>query len=1372
MPDTIGNISVPEPGQSGTFPLIPDFGYGHSHKPQIDVYEFGSANEKIEQRFLVGHGATRFHIRCGNMSETERKALRDFWEARKGPYQSFTFNSPSDDGQTTDANEVRFEQEPLTFEYLADCLSSTGITLVHVTTSFPVYNLASTETRFPGGTLSAAMLAQVQRFVPLVKIVPREAGYPAIYLSDRRCTIDSQLYQARLIGMPSGISQGIGGVSDQARFVFGNADKVMRDLSNDTNLYHASIEYSLYHIGTEIKLDTWKGEIVDFDGPQGTPEFTVLAADGLRELRLMYPPRTISPKCWKIFDGPDGACPFTASGTLDTGAFPLASAASCDKGWGSPNGCQAHSMYRHFGGIVADPQAVAIKDNSTGTWGFGRPTLTSVSLIDNTVAGEVIPEVYGPNIPVNLKMVSGREEGDFYQGVAVACEGPVTWSADINKHRLDGQAAHGPGVLGFRSSNGQDPAATGSGVFPSSSDHEFALADPGGFTSATPFAAGTAFLNIKRTDAKGFQASKVQEHQMTGLVEAGMGGWKWTAAPSTRSWMASNSNPIWINVNMLMRAKGLRLGQNLSSTQLDLAETFFDVQSAIDAATICDTVVDKVLGAGTETQFQFRGVLQEQKALRDWQQEVLNNCLGYWINSAGKVKYGIRVNSSAVHAFTAGNVILNSVRLRPRAPAFNRISGNFANEELENYAMDRLPLDSEEHAQLLGSDIAPQWLDADANLAGTFSRSQCARIIITALREELGGLTADDWKCARNISFQTTVLALGTEAGMVCSLTHDEMPTRAASAAPPNYGEFRVTGWSLDGFVITLHGTTTTDDMYNYVIGPKPPDAAPGEIPVEKQNVVLLLQPWFPHQTFPPSADPLLDMTDFQFDIEQNYESMYDKVTIPSAKITGMHPVTETLYKAPKIAAFSTSTSGGSIPNNSYVTVAITAMDSNGVSSAMSEPVGILVGSSGNAHKITLTGITWPAGTVGYRLYAAVDRRQISMQDQGRASQPDPLDLTHIGNVRKIGLPDPNFGYLRVRARQREHAGVVGYENTIGQLSSLHNANAGWTTDMWAGRIVSVYGDRSDGKAGIWNFTITANTDKKLTLDRNPGTEGVETGDVFTIRMYANIHSANTIGDALHVNPQYPAGNDVDGDVGYLVRIIAGTGAGQEKRILSNTATTYTIDGTWETEPDATSIFVVDRSTWEVEVNVARLPTSREGDVQVEAFLPLKNLNGTTLYIEAATIDHLGRACPSTHNSWREIYVFGAGDLGGAKATFGINVGADISGPTYDVTEHFDIEIAGAPFELVMNQKDWVDSGMDTIIDILVRDPYASDPSWYSIFPFDSSYAFNPTIPSGEDGNFTHTVFVDGLTFHVGQQLRLDVLSGVASGALFKLRWH
>ncbi len=273
MPDTIGTIAVPEIAVSGTFPIVPEYPYGRASHPDVAIHQFGTGNAKIEQRFLLGTGARRFTVRRTWMNDTQRVALRNFWESKYGPLGAFTYNAPNDDGNGTTAFTCRFANEPLSWQMVADWVCSVGVTLIEIPSSSPVYALNSTVTRFPSGALQNALLSQVQQVVPLIKIQPLQAGYPAIYLSDRRCTIGAQLYLPRLIDF-DGISQGMGNESDDASFTFGNADRVMRDLANDVDLYRASLEFSLFHVGTGIKVDLWKGDIVNWTLDAG-PEFKV-----------------------------------------------------------------------------------------------------------------------------------------------------------------------------------------------------------------------------------------------------------------------------------------------------------------------------------------------------------------------------------------------------------------------------------------------------------------------------------------------------------------------------------------------------------------------------------------------------------------------------------------------------------------------------------------------------------------------------------------------------------------------------------------------------------------------------------------------------------------------------------------------------------------------------------------------------------------------------------------------------------------------------------------------------------------------------------------------------------------------------------------
>ncbi|MCL4851669.1 MAG: hypothetical protein KJZ78_09840, partial [Bryobacteraceae bacterium] len=218
----------------------------------------------------------------------------------------------------------------------------------------------------------------------------------------------------------------------------------------------------------------------------------------------------------------------------------------------------------------------------------------------------------------------------------------------------------------------------------------------------------------------------------------------------------------------------------------DLAETLFDVDAALAAAAICDESVTKLVGSGSETQFRFRGILQEEKPLRDWIQEVLINCLGYYTFTFGKLKIGIRENSSVVEAFTEGNTIFQSLQLAPAKPSFNHLTANFADEDY-NFVGNSVTVYDIDHATLIGGAAGALFLKSNVNLAGTFTKSQAARVISVRMREELGGITSTEWKRAREVNFRTTVLALNTEPGMVCSMTHPDMPNGS--------GEFRVLSW-------------------------------------------------------------------------------------------------------------------------------------------------------------------------------------------------------------------------------------------------------------------------------------------------------------------------------------------------------------------------------------------------------------------------------------------------------------------------------------------------------------------------------------------------------------------------------------------------
>ena len=308
-----------------------------------------------------------------------------------------------------------------------------------------------------------------------------------------------------------------------------------------------------------------------------------------------------------------------------------------------------------------------------------------MSLVADSIYDQVIPEIYtDTEMPVNCKVAAGRDESDFYEALGIVGEGPLVAFTDAAYEdldgdgkqetfvgsTLDGQAHHGyPGQhLRPPRSLGNDPAGADEWFSLDQSGNQtggdWRKVYSGNSTYKDNFAAGTAFLVIRRSDAKGLQLSKPGDHAMIANVQLGMSGWVWTG-PGVRV------------VRPAAHESGLDRGQHAAPGARPPAGRGRHVRAVGSRGDVLRRArrrstrrrsatqsVTKLVGAGSETQFKFRGTLQEEKPLRDWLQEVLMNCLGYYTFSFGKLKIGVRENSSVVEAFTAGNIVFRSLQAR------------------------------------------------------------------------------------------------------------------------------------------------------------------------------------------------------------------------------------------------------------------------------------------------------------------------------------------------------------------------------------------------------------------------------------------------------------------------------------------------------------------------------------------------------------------------------------------------------------------------------------------------------------------------------------------------------------------------------------
>ena len=599
MSDTIGRITVPAVVNSGlTFPLTTQFPFGFSVDRPMIVHRFGSLDAKQEQRYFVGIGPRKFQFKRAVIRKTEIDQLRTFWESMQGPWQSFAYTVPNADG-TTSSVQVTFEQTPISFAQMVNA-AQVGLSLIEVVSSAPSYPVTSVCVRFPSTALSTALLAEVQQIIPLIHIRVRETAVPDIWLSDRRVTVtdnaggaiqaamgwagSSQTYIPRLTGIGEQgsdvlISQDIRGSSDSVRLTFGNADRVMTQLANDTDLKWAEIDLCLLHVNSGTILQLWKGVIQNFTS-DGTANFPMQCSDGFFQIMNQYPVRQVSRQCWKTYN--DGTnCPWASAGASSASVTAAGGdPTTCDYYLESANGCQVHGMSQWFGGQQADPQGVSIKDDSTGFLGFGRNSVTATSIISDTVWGLALQEIWcnsGGNplyaFMATPLMVDYRDESTFADSLGIVGAGPLggftasavvtnadgyryvvapmvdgfTWQGfkvDGNLNVIQNQAG-----MGLRLVQGNDP------VNPTTDYFSLGAGTPQGWTPNN-YAAGVALCEMRIVKPSTIQPSTPDQHKMTVPIDYGLSGWVWDQN-GNRSVVTGLVNPFWIAVNMLLRAKGI-----------------------------------------------------------------------------------------------------------------------------------------------------------------------------------------------------------------------------------------------------------------------------------------------------------------------------------------------------------------------------------------------------------------------------------------------------------------------------------------------------------------------------------------------------------------------------------------------------------------------------------------------------------------------------------------------------------------------------------------------------------------------------------------------------------------------------------------------
>jgi hypothetical protein len=316
-----------------------------------------------------------------------------------------------------------------------------------------------------------------------------------------------------------------------------------------------------------------------------------------------------------------------------------------------------------------------------------------------------------------------------------------------------------------------------------------------------------------------------------------------------------------------------------------------------------------------------------------------------------------------------------------------------------------------------------------------------------------------------------------------------------------------------------------------------------------------------------------------------------------------------------------------------------------------------------NTNTITVSGINW-RGVAAAAVQPFLGTSSLTMIAEASAdyvgSEPDangnPTSFTFTrysadGDtalslappLAGLGLPDINFQKFLVEEYGIEHGGDwgdnVGAVSGAGLVLTFPASKGLWPVNQWQGHILALY-FRPNLAPGTQqpalNVLVSSSDGSTLTM----AAAGFLVHDVVVMRPVATTFSPNTIGDSALVSTYAPAGLNTTGDeYGRLILIIAGTGkGGTPKTIKSNTASVYTIEGEFDTPPDATSIWLVLSPTVNYAFFTKAFSASAAGIAAI-ATTPAISTDEASLLIIVFACDSNGNASPEPYQPMREVYV-------------------------------------------------------------------------------------------------------------------------------------
>ena len=387
-----------------------------------------------------------------------------------------------------------------------------------------------------------------------------------------------------------------------------------------------------------------------------------------------------------------------------------------------------------------------------------------------------------------------------------------------------------------------------------------------------------------------------------------------------------------------------------------------------------------------------------------------------------------------------------SVRMSSRSIADtpNQVTMEFQ-DAFNEYQQDSLLLVDVNDAALTG-----QVITTTVAAFGIPNYDQAARILKFALDKSIQGNTY--------IEFETSVKALGLCPGDIITVTYlkegfERQPFRILKVAPSaNYRITRITA--------QIHQDAWYDDTNGQM---------PGDTGARRQPDTGVGVPR-------PLLGNLVDADgNFEYQITENSSNSTDGGVTEQLTVGFLAPPTMQPGGPgiPLLSLAATIGAGGSLSGDQTLYYAVSAVDSSGQESALSFVVRASIPSGSSANNVTLSGLSFAAGTQGFNAYRGVNPSQMYRIASGLAPA---TSFTDTGlQVEAVAPPDPAYDHANFYWRlelQPEYAATIATSNTVG------NGEAEMGDAHYTGMIVRI----ARGTGAGQERNVASNTPTTLTV--------------------------------------------------------------------------------------------------------------------------------------------------------------------------------------------------------------------------------------------------------------------------------------------------